>query len=69
MKVKQKASKHGDVLLIVGMLVVIGAVWYDHVESRERAAKLAAFCAEPQPTDPFKEKLACMMENRLRTHL
>lgn len=69
MKVKQDASKLGDVLLIVGILVVIGAIWYDQVASRERAAELAAFCAEPQPTHPFKEKLACMMENRQRTHL
>lgn len=65
MQVKQKMSKRGDVLLAVGLLVAIAAVWHNQVTSRERAAELAAFCVE-QPTEPFREKLACMTKPKQR---
>ena len=54
MQVKQKVSKRGDVLLAVGLLVAIGAAWHNQVTTRERAAELAAFCAE-QSTEPLKK--------------
>ena len=34
MQVKQKMSKRGDVLLAVGLLVAIGAVWHNQVTTR-----------------------------------
>jgi hypothetical protein len=50
----------GFALLVVGLpLLAIAAVQYQERAARERAAELAAFCAEPT-TGSFSMKLACI---------